>query len=79
LAYTQTEAFDEEYRERAHIERIIAGNTRYNGSRRARSYGTQNADFQAKKGAMAYNAKRFVAILIAQEKSKSRNRDGPDD
>lgn len=79
LAYTQTQAFEEEYRERAHIERIIAGNTRYNGSRRARSYGIQNADFQAKMGAMAYNAKRLVAILIEREKSKSQSRDGPDD
>lgn len=79
LAYTQTDAFKEEYRERAHIERIIAGNTRYNGSRRARSYGTQNADFQAKMGAMAYNAKRLVAILIEREKSTSRNRYDPDD
>lgn len=79
LAYTETESFNVEYRERSHVERIIAGNTRYNGSRRARGYGTKSADFQAKMGAMAYNAKRLVKILNEQEKQKNRNRGSPDE
>lgn len=79
LAYTETEAFNEEYRERAHVERIIAGNTRYNGSRRARGYGTKSADFQAKMGAMAYNAKRLVKLLNERDKAKNRKRGSPDE
>ena len=79
LAYTETESFKEEYRERSHIERIIAGNTRYNGSRRARGYGTKSADFQAKMGAMAYNVKRLVKILNEQEKPQNRNRGSPNE
>lgn len=78
LAYTETEEFKQEYRDRSHVERIIAGNTRYNGSRRARGYGLKSADFQAKMGAMAYNAKRLVKILNEQDGKKNRSRGSPD-
>jgi len=79
LAYTETEEFKEAYRTRSHVERIIAGNTRYNGSRRARGYGTKSANFQVKMGAMAYNAKRLVKRLNEQDKKKNRNRGSPDE
>lgn len=40
---------------RPHVERIIAAVTRYNGARRAEAFGLDNADFQLKMCAMAYN------------------------
>ena len=77
LAYTLTPEFDIEMKERSHVERIIAGLTRYNGARHARSFGVVNADFQAKMSALAFNAKRFVKLLTQNASSGSRNRASP--
>ena len=48
---------------RPHVERIIAGLTRYNGARRARRCGEDKADFQAKMDATAFNIKRWLCLL----------------
>lgn len=77
LAYTRTEEFEAEMKERSHVERIIAGVARYNDARHARSYGVANAGFQAKMSGMAYNAKRFVKLLTENGKAKTRNRGSP--
>ena len=54
---------------RPHVERIIAILTRYNGARRA-AYGLDNADFQRKMCAMAYNLKRWHTLVKAKEKAQ---------
>lgn len=77
IEYTKTPEGKEEYKERAHVERIIAGVVRYNDGRRARSYGTNNADFQVKMSAAAYNAKRFCKILGDRAKAAQLARGSP--
>ena len=77
IEYTKTPEGKEEYKERFHVERIIAGVVRYNGGRRARSYGTNNADFQAKMSGAAYNAKRFCKILSDRAKEATLARGSP--
>ena len=69
LAYTATAAFRQEMRSRAAIERIIAGLTRYNGARRARSPGLLAATFQAVKAATAYNLKHWHVLIRRQERA----------
>jgi len=76
LAYTKTTAFQEDMKLRPHVERIIAAVTRYNGARRAEAYGLDNADFQLKMCAMAYNLKRWHAL--AKEKEKAQRYKPPD-
>jgi len=70
LAYTKTAAFQEDMQIRPHVERIIAGLTRYNGARRAEAYGLDNADFQLKMCAMAYNLKRWHTLVKEKEKAQ---------
>lgn len=77
IEYTKTPEGKEEYKERAHVERIIAGVVRYNDGRRARSYGTNNADFQVKMSGAAYNAKRFCKILSDRAKATKLARGSP--
>ncbi|MEZ4710091.1 MAG: transposase [Caldilineaceae bacterium] len=48
VAYTRTDDFADDMKLRPHIERIIAGLTRYNDARRAHGAGLRNADFQAR-------------------------------
>jgi hypothetical protein len=72
LAYTRTLEFKEEFKGRAHIERIIAILTRYNDGRTARGYGLRSADFQARLAAMAYNLKRWHKMTLDQEKAAHR-------
>lgn len=76
LAYTKTAAFQEDMKLRPHVERIIAAVTRYNGARRAEAYGLDNADFQLKMCAMAYNLKRWHTL--AKEKEKAQRYKPPD-
>ncbi|MFM6175388.1 MAG: transposase [Sphaerospermopsis kisseleviana] len=70
LAYTKTAAFQEDMKLRPHVERIIAAVTRYNGARRAVAYGLDNADFQLKMCAMAYNLKRWHTLVKEKEKAQ---------
>jgi IS5 family transposase len=63
LAYSQTEDFKLDMQLRPQVERVIAGIVRYNGGRRARRRGQDNADFQAKMNATAYNIKRWIRLL----------------
>jgi IS5 family transposase len=61
--YNQTDDFKTDMKLRPIIEQIIAGLTRYNGARRARSRGNDKADFQVKMNAMAFNIKRWMSLL----------------
>jgi len=70
LAYTKTAAFQDDMKLRPHVERIIAGLTRYNGARRADAYGLDNADFQLKMCAMAYNLKRWHTLTKERAKAQ---------
>jgi hypothetical protein len=53
--YNQTEPFRQEMKQRPLIERIVFELTNYYGARRCRGRGLQNADWQAKMAAAAYN------------------------
>lgn len=70
LDYTKTAAFLADMRLRPHVERIIAALTRYNGARRADAYGMDQADFQLKMCAMAYNLKRWHKLTLEQQKAQ---------
>jgi hypothetical protein len=63
LAYSHTPDFKTDLRLRSQIERIIAALVRYNGARRARRRGLDNADFQAKMNATAFNLKCWMHLL----------------
>ena len=86
--YSQTEAFKQDMKLRPHIERMIAGLVLHNDARRARFRGLAKVGFQAKpvlseaEGmcATAYNLKRWVSLLRAQQLAKppkKRRRFGP--
>jgi len=77
LAYTKTPQFEAEMKQRAHIERIIAGLVRYNGARRATGYGVDRADFQARMAATAYNLKRYVKLMTERDKAARRRTQAP--
>jgi hypothetical protein len=79
LAYTLTAAFAQEMKQRAHIERIIAALVRYNGARRAKAYGLQNADYQVKMAAMAFNLKRWAKRQQQEERAARRPTQPPPD
>ena len=74
--YNQTDAFREDMKLRAEIERIIACLVRYNDTRRAHSRGQRKADFQAKMGAMAFNIKSWMRLLD-ERKARKRVADPP--
>ncbi|GIV76866.1 MAG: hypothetical protein KatS3mg050_2183 [Litorilinea sp.] len=76
LAYLKTEAFTQDMRLRPAIERIIACLVRYHGARRATSYGVDNAVYQARMSAMAFNLKTWVTLTRERRKPK---RAGPRD
>lgn len=67
IAYTKTEAFLADMKLRHTVERIIAALVRYNGARRADAFGRENADFQLKMNAMAYNLKRWHRLTTLKE------------
>ena len=68
IAYTKTTEFKADMKLRAHIERIIAGLTRYNDARHAHGAGTRNADFQSRMSAIAYNLKRWHRLILDEER-----------
>ena len=72
IAYTKTDAFEEEMKQRSHIERIIAALVRFNGARYAESYGLEHADYQARMAATAYNLKRWAVLTRQRERHKRR-------
>ncbi len=61
--YAQTEAFLEDLKLRAVIERIIANLVRYHGGRYARRRGQSKCDFQAKMNATAFNIRQWMRAL----------------
>ena len=74
LDYQQTDDFAQDMKGRSQIERIIAGLVRYNGARRADSYGLRNADFQVRMAAAAYNLKRWASLQREQRRELRRRR-----
>lgn len=70
LDYTKTAAFLADMKLRPHVERVIAALTRYNGARRAAAYGMDQADFQLKMCAMAYNLKRWHKLTLEKQKAQ---------
>lgn len=69
--YAQTEAFLEDLRARATIERIIANLVRYHGARYARRRGQSQCDFQAKMNAMAFNIRQWMRALDRRSPAKA--------
>lgn len=67
IAYTKTDAFKDDMKLRPHIERIIACLTRYNGARYATAFGRQQADFQVRMSALAFNLKRWRVLTHQKE------------
>jgi len=61
--YNQTETFKTEMKQRPLIERIVFELTNYYGARRCRGRGLQNADWQAKMAAVAYNLNLWMRKL----------------
>lgn len=64
--YNQTADFRADMRQRAQVERIIAGLVRYGGARRAQRHGQAKVDFQVKMQAMAFNLKRWMHLRLCQ-------------
>jgi hypothetical protein len=62
-AYSHTEAFQVEMKQRSLIERVILELTHYNGARHCRRRGLPGADFQAKMSATACNLKLLARKL----------------
>lgn len=71
LAYSQTEEFKADMKLRPHVERIIAALVLHNGARRARFRGLAKVDYQVKMCAMAYNLKRWLALLAGKGRPKA--------
>ena len=65
--YNQTETFKAEMKQRPLIERIVFELTNYYGARRCRGRGLQNADWQAKMSAVAYNLNLWMRKLSRLE------------
>ena len=61
-AYNQTEDFTRDMQLRPAIERVIFELTHYNGARQARRRGLENADWQARMNATAYNLKLWLRM-----------------
>lgn len=60
--YNQSEDFALDMKLRPGIERVIFELTHYNGGRQARRVGLDNADWQARMNATAYNLKHWVRM-----------------
>jgi transposase len=58
--YNATEVFRDEMKIRSRVERVIFELTNYNGARDCRRRGVNNADWQARMCATAYNLKHWV-------------------
>jgi hypothetical protein len=76
-AYSQTEEFTQDMKQRPHIERIIAGLVLHNDARRARFRGLAKVDFQLKMCGMAFNVKRWLVKLSGQRRAKRRRFNAP--
>ena len=63
VAYSKTDSFKQDMKLRPHVERIIAGVTRFGDGRHARFRGEAKCDFQAKMNGMGYNAKQLARHL----------------
>jgi hypothetical protein len=61
--YNQTEAFQQEMKMRPKVERVIFELTNYYDARACRRHGIQNADWQARMCATAYNLKHWMRRL----------------
>lgn len=61
--YALTEAYKEDLKARATIERIVANLVRYHGARYARRRGQSQCDFQAKMNGMAFNIRQWMRAL----------------
>jgi transposase len=72
IAYTKTDDFKQEMKQRAHIERIIAALVRFNGARHAESFGLEHADYQARMAATAYNLKRWTILIRRLQRQERR-------
>lgn len=70
IAYMHTDEFQADMALRPHIERIIACLVRYNHARTTRKVGLQNADFQVKMAATAYNLKHWLVLILRREKQQ---------
>lgn len=60
--YNETEAFAQDMKLRPMVERIIFELTHYNDSRECRRVGLNNADWQARMTATAYNLKHWMRL-----------------
>ena len=69
-AYNQTEAFQADMKLRPRIERIVFMLTNYDGARRARALGLQQADFQVKLCATVRNLRTWIEFLEARERRR---------
>lgn len=69
--YAQTEAFQQDMKARAAIERIIANLVRYHGARYARRRGQRLCDFQVKMNAMAFNIRQWMRALDRRSPAKA--------
>jgi hypothetical protein len=67
--YNQSETFQLEMKQRPLIERIIFEVTHYNGARRCRRRGLDNADWQARMCAVSYNLKLWMRKIGRAERA----------
>jgi hypothetical protein len=70
--YNQSDEFRAEMKQRPLVERVIFELTHYNGARQARRRGLENADWQAKMNATAYNLKYWMRRLYSHLKPRMR-------
>jgi hypothetical protein len=70
--YNQSDEFRQEMKQRSLVERVIFELTHYNGARRCRKRGVDNADWQAKMCATAYNIKFWMRRLYSYARPRSQ-------
>jgi len=66
--YNHTDEFKQDMKLRPTVERVIFELTHYNGARRCRRIGLNNADWQAKMCAVAYNLKLWMRLTMKKQK-----------
>jgi len=70
--YNQSDEFRQEMKQRSLVERVIFELTHYNGARHCRKRGVDNADWQAKMCATAYNLKLWMRRLYSYVRPRSQ-------
>jgi hypothetical protein len=70
--YNQSDEFRQEMKQRSLVERVIFELTHYNGARHCRKRGVDNADWQAKMCATAYNIKLWMRRLYSYVRPRSQ-------